>query len=279
MDNATVLDESIETSDGINLACQYQEVKDSFAVAVIIHGFGEHQGLYTEMCSNLAKKAILPFSFDLRGHGSSGGKRQDFGTMENLLDDLELVIARVESKFPDLPIALFGNNIGAIVAGLYCQFNKRKIVALNLHGIPWHWQSTSTQRTIQPILKVIGPVSSSFRQAIAGSEKHMRHSKPLGLLQLMDIEKSRIALKRNAFHLLTPLLLTGAGPGREEDEEMLSEVCSYHKNAIVTGPSMYSKSVYPILVDWLCEFRDSGQLEDVHEMYEELNVNDGTLFV
>lgn len=91
------------------------------ATLVLIHGLGEHAGRYESLAGLLAERGISVFSFDLRGHGRSQGRRGDLLAFQDFLGDLhrmESVLSRVcsQERISPEPRFLFGHSLGALVA-------------------------------------------------------------------------------------------------------------------------------------------------------------------
>lgn len=85
---------------------------------VVVHGYGEHAGRYSELASRLASKDIAVTAFDLPGHGQSAGVPGDLGGFENLDELLEMVCQASGSSNGDVPLAVLGHSLGGlIVAG------------------------------------------------------------------------------------------------------------------------------------------------------------------
>lgn len=83
------------------------------AVVVLLHGFGEHSGRYTEnVIPMLVKAGLAVVSYDNIGHGSSGGKRGHCPSYEALLDILDVIINKGSEQFPELPMFLYGHSMG-----------------------------------------------------------------------------------------------------------------------------------------------------------------------
>ena len=45
------------------------------AVLIVVHGIAEHSGRYSNLVNYFVPKGYAIYSFDLRGHGKSEGKR------------------------------------------------------------------------------------------------------------------------------------------------------------------------------------------------------------
>lgn len=82
-------------------------------VVLLVHGFGEHSGRYTQhiipMLNNLG---LAVFIYDNIGHGKSEGKRGHCPSYKALLDILELVISKAKETFPAVPLYLYGHSMG-----------------------------------------------------------------------------------------------------------------------------------------------------------------------
>ena len=105
------------------------------ALVIVIHGIGEHCGCYDELAEKFAAQSVGVFSFDLRGHGHSPGRR-GHTSIENIKDDLRFVIDIMRQKFLDVPVVLFGHSLGAHIALSYAidgNVNVQGIIASS----PW----------------------------------------------------------------------------------------------------------------------------------------------
>jgi alpha-beta hydrolase superfamily lysophospholipase len=54
-------------------------------------------------------------SFDLRGHGRSGGARGHLPTFDSYLDDVDILLEQARSRYPGLPTVLYGHSLGGII--------------------------------------------------------------------------------------------------------------------------------------------------------------------
>jgi alpha-beta hydrolase superfamily lysophospholipase len=87
------------------------------AAMLLVHGVAEHSGRYEHVGASLSERGIDVVSFDLRGHGRSGGRRghvEDFG---HFLDDVEDLLA--ERRGLGLPVVLMGHSMGGLISAAY----------------------------------------------------------------------------------------------------------------------------------------------------------------
>ena len=104
---------SLQTSDGLRLNGYIkQPISTCKAVMTIIHGMGEHAQRYSHVADFFAEIGIACVSINLRGHGNSEGKRGHTPSYEALMNDLDLLVSKAKSLFPNLPLIMYGHSMG-----------------------------------------------------------------------------------------------------------------------------------------------------------------------
>ncbi len=108
----------IRSRDGTNLHSEWFAAPEPRAAAVIIHGYQEHCGRYREVANVLTRMGVAALSFDLRGHGRSGGQRGHTSGYRRYIDDLEAAIDELEQRLDDasVPLVLLGHSNGSLIA-------------------------------------------------------------------------------------------------------------------------------------------------------------------
>ena len=81
-------------------------------VMCVIHGIGEHMGRYQRMAQKLKEQGIAVVGMDLRGHGISSGVRGDTAPREEILKDVDAMLAYAAEFYPQVPIVLYGHSMG-----------------------------------------------------------------------------------------------------------------------------------------------------------------------
>ena len=78
------------------------------AIAILVHGMGEHGGRYQHLGDYLAEFEIESWIPDLRGHGRSGGKPGHISHFSDLHRDLSALHSLIDKTRKGLPIFLVG---------------------------------------------------------------------------------------------------------------------------------------------------------------------------
>jgi acylglycerol lipase len=105
------------TKDGLHLHARcWQPDGEVTAVVCLVHGLGEHGDRYAHLADFLTDHGDALFSFDLRGHGRSGGARGHSPAYDSLMDDVADCLAEAVRTFPDKPLFLYGHSLGGNLA-------------------------------------------------------------------------------------------------------------------------------------------------------------------
>jgi acylglycerol lipase len=103
-------------------------------VVVIVHGIRDHAERYAALAEALAAQHIAVLAQDHRGHGRSGGARQRFDSVEQLMSDVELGVQNARQRFPGVPVFMFGHSMGGLVAVHYALANPQVLKGVVLSG-------------------------------------------------------------------------------------------------------------------------------------------------
>jgi alpha-beta hydrolase superfamily lysophospholipase len=77
---------------------------------------GDHSGRYgTHFADHFLNEGFSILTFDLPGHGKSGGKRGHIEQYEDFYKLLSAGISYAKKKYSSLPIYLYGNSLGALI--------------------------------------------------------------------------------------------------------------------------------------------------------------------
>ncbi len=108
---------SVTTRDGVALRTRrWEPPEEPWAGLLIVHGLGEHSGRYERTGSILAASGLLVHGWDLRGFGGSGGQPCHVERWEDLLDDVDAALLRLQAEVPGRPVVLLGHSMGGLIA-------------------------------------------------------------------------------------------------------------------------------------------------------------------
>jgi len=100
---------------GLKLCGRHWKTEHPQAVLLIIHGMGEHSGRYATMGEYLREHGISVFSYDLRGHGLSGGKRGLIMSFDEFREDVRLAVSQMSQSYPTAPFFIMGHSLGGTI--------------------------------------------------------------------------------------------------------------------------------------------------------------------
>jgi lysophospholipase len=86
---------------------------------LLTHGFGEHRLRYSHVIDAWLKRGLLVLAYDLRGHGSSEGRRGHVEHFSDYVDDASALLDELE-RLPGAgggaPSVVFGHSLGALIS-------------------------------------------------------------------------------------------------------------------------------------------------------------------
>ncbi len=216
---------SLETAGGARLFVQVSEVAAALRAEVVLtHGLGEHSGRYRHVAEVLAAKGLRLWSYDLRGHGRSAGRRGDAADYGELLEDLARVHALARAGAEGRPVFLMGHSLGGQITLSYllrrgedCRGAVVCAPWLRLAFAPSRWRVALARMAARwwPTYTQPTPVSwerlSRDREHLASlADPELVHHH-LSARLFFAIEQAGAVALRNAPRLHTPILLLHGG--------------------------------------------------------------------
>jgi acylglycerol lipase len=95
---------------------EWRTADEPWAIALIVHGLGEHGGRYGPVARAFTAAGIEVHAYDHRGFGGSAGPRAYVERWSVYHDDLAVRIAALRETRPGLPLVLYGHSMGGLVA-------------------------------------------------------------------------------------------------------------------------------------------------------------------
>jgi acylglycerol lipase len=106
------------------------------AVIVLLHGYGEHLGLYDALARRLTASGHAVHALDCVGHGRSDGERGRIDTWDDYVDDARTLVRLAAARHPEAPIVLVGHSGGALAAYLLALRHPGLAAGAVLSGAP-----------------------------------------------------------------------------------------------------------------------------------------------
>ncbi len=178
---AQPVDPSVSTArmpDGTLLRTLHWKVTgDPWAVALIVHGLGEHIGRYANVARPMAASGIDVHGYDHRGFGGSAGPRAWVDSWSQLHDDLEQRLTTLRAEWPGLPVVLYGHSMGGLIAAGYVLADRPRAqpdwLVLSAPGIEdsiarWKHVAASTLNAVAPRTRISnGPLQDGLCRDMA----------------------------------------------------------------------------------------------------------------
>ena len=92
---------------------------DPWAVALVVHGLGEHAGRYGTVAEALTAAGIDVYAYDHRGFGGSAGVRAYVDRFSQFHDDLAERVLAARAACPGLPLVMYGHSLGGLITAGY----------------------------------------------------------------------------------------------------------------------------------------------------------------
>lgn len=105
-------------------------------VVVLLHGYGEHLGLYDPLASRLTGAGHAVHALDSLGHGRSDGERGRLDSFDDYVDDARTLVRIATEQHPGVPVILVGHSGGALAAYLLALRHPRLASGAVLSGAP-----------------------------------------------------------------------------------------------------------------------------------------------
>ncbi len=129
------------SQDGkFNLNLSLEVPENPKGILLCLHDMADHQERYMDLIQFATRNGLVGCVYDQRGHGKkltydSLGYFNDV-TGKQIVNDADVVVEYLREKFANLPIFLFGQGMGALVAKNYLQKHDAKIAKVVLAGSP-----------------------------------------------------------------------------------------------------------------------------------------------
>ena len=153
---------------------------------LLTHGMGEHSGRYYHVVKRLTASGVRVFTWDLRGHGRSDGKRGDIEAYELLTEDLrevyEIAASYKLSGVSPGPLFLYGHSLGGQITLNFAVAHRPRTAGLIITS-PWLRLAFDPPRWKLSLARLAARFWPSFTQDTAMSPNRL--SRDLDFLMAM----------------------------------------------------------------------------------------------
>ncbi len=130
-----IIETTIITFDKVNIFVRAWIADNPQRVLVCVQGLGGHGGYYEELARQLALGDTIVVAPDLRGHGYSEGARGDIDGFDRYLADIDAAVTWAGTTWPDTPIFVLGESMGASIAIQYVASGHYSAHQIRLAGL------------------------------------------------------------------------------------------------------------------------------------------------
>ena len=103
---------------------------------LFLHDLGDHSGRWDAAGAWFAARDFAAYAYDQFGHGQSEGDRGELGSLEARVADLDSFVEAIVAEAPELPLAVVGSGLGALLALRWLTEGKPAARAVALLGAP-----------------------------------------------------------------------------------------------------------------------------------------------
>jgi acylglycerol lipase len=114
----------------------WQPERNVRAAVVLLHGCGEHLGLYDALARRLVADGVAVHAMDAVGHGRSDGERAVIASWGEFVDHARRLVEIVRAQHSDVPVVVIGHSGGGLAAMLLALRSPEIVDALVLSAPP-----------------------------------------------------------------------------------------------------------------------------------------------
>ena len=275
------IERTLTARDGTNIFVRAWVPDYPHRVLICVQGLGGHGGYYEELAHRLGLGGTILVAPDLRGHGLSEGKRGDIDRFARYLVDIDVAINWARISWPDKPIFVLGESMGASIAIQYLASAEYRINPIPIAGLVLVSPvlSPAIRPTFGEVIRYIGSVLfAQSRPAIAVTGREELGSRdpvfnerlradPLFVRRVSARFMTRLTFwlwqsKRKAYQINLPLLVLLGGQdyvARRTGTSVFLRHVPAREQRIVTFPQAYhsllhdpdTPTIVKVLASWL----------------------------
>lgn len=163
-----MLTEMLKMHDGLPIkVARFEPGESPVGVVLLLHGFGEHIGLYAEHAERFAAHSFVCVVHDQRGHGEMPGLNESewkrklgiARSYEDFLNDIDTIRSQIDTWYPGLPVFLYGHSMGGNIALSYLLKRSQERFSKVILETPWLRLYEKNPKALVWLARVLGNIS------------------------------------------------------------------------------------------------------------------------
>jgi len=149
-------------ADHVELSTRSWTIDEPRYDILLVHGLGEHCGRWGDTATYLNGRGANVFSYDVRGHGESGGNRVDleeFAAYHRDIAEMALATAAVTGR----PWVLYGHSLGGLQCAGYLIDRTEPIPNIAVLSAPAMVATRGIDTVLKAAASVLGRITPSTR--------------------------------------------------------------------------------------------------------------------
>lgn len=164
------------TPDGISIYAKNYPCPMPKAVVALVHGLGEHCQRYGHVAAYFNARHFALLACDRRGHGLSGGKRGHAPNVDVLLDEIGHLVGEAQSRYPGIPVFLYGHSMGGNLVLAYT-LKRHPAIAGVISTAPWIQLAFQPSAILVAVANLMRRVFPAFIQKNSLITEHLSRDK------------------------------------------------------------------------------------------------------
>lgn len=252
------------SSDGVELLTRSWTIEAPRFDTLLVHGLGEHCGRWDSFATQFNAAGANVYSYDLRGHGASGGDRIDLGEFAEFYRDIA-EMASATAAATGRPWVLYGHSLGGLQCAGYLIDSYEPAPNVAVLSAPAMTATRGIDNVLKVAASVLGRLTPSTRVANKITGDQLSRDPDVGEAYFADplvetrattrfgkvvyAEQDRLAPHHGDI-LIPTLVIHGA------DDELVQPAASA---GLAASPSVFRK-LYPGLRHELHNEPEGGQV-------------------
>ena len=176
--------------DGIPIVTRRWTTDTPRARVLVVHGLGEHSGRWTHVAEFFNEQGYEVHSYDLRGHGVSGGRKLDLEHFDQHIGDLAEIAGNVDGG--ELPFVIYGHSMGGLISTGFAQSSHQQP---DLYVLSAPALGATVPGALRAAVNVLAKVAPSTRLPASIKSEHLSKDPAVGAAYFDD---PRVYLKGTA---------------------------------------------------------------------------------